>query len=361
MNDTPEPFLGGLAIGRLFYRDIIEPVIQKVAPDIKYAAALIGPGSEVLGFDTALSADHDWKPRVSIFLGDDDFSSHGKLVAKAIAESLPETYRGFPIAGFPSDVSHIGDVRYQTVFSVRQFWQMYIGFDINQKINTQDWLTFPEHMLLGLTSGEIYRDDTGELTRTRERFAYYPNDIRLYMAAAEWSHIAQEEAFLGRTGDVGDEIGSRLIAGRLIRHIMRLCFILEQKYCPYTKWFGSAFSRLACAEQISPLIEAVLDQKHWTERELCMSALYRQLIAVFQKYHLTKKISDDTVSSYYTRPYQVSHAGRFAAALLAEISSSEIKKLTPNIGSVNQFIDCHDILSGPNRTKHLIPIYQNKE
>jgi hypothetical protein len=33
---------------------------------------LLGNGSEVLGFDTELSTDHDWSPRVVLFLRDED-------------------------------------------------------------------------------------------------------------------------------------------------------------------------------------------------------------------------------------------------------------------------------------------------
>jgi hypothetical protein len=52
---------------------------------------------------------------------------------------------------------------------------------------------------------------------------------------------------MARCGDVGDELGSRLVAARLIEELMRLCFLMEKQYWPYAKWFGTAFSKLACA------------------------------------------------------------------------------------------------------------------
>ena len=42
---------------------------------MRYAAALLGPGSEVAGFDTQRSTDHDWGPRLQVFLSDDSASS----------------------------------------------------------------------------------------------------------------------------------------------------------------------------------------------------------------------------------------------------------------------------------------------
>jgi hypothetical protein len=46
---------------------------------------------------------------------------------------------------------------------------------------------------------------------------------------------------MARCGDVGDELGSRLVAARLIEELM------QKQYWPYAKWFGTAFSKLACA------------------------------------------------------------------------------------------------------------------
>jgi hypothetical protein len=63
---------------------------------------------------------------------------------------------------------------------------------------------------------------------------------------------------VGRCGDVGDDIGSRIITARLAHDVMRLCFLVERRYVPYPKWFGTAFARLSCAREISPLIADAL-------------------------------------------------------------------------------------------------------
>ena len=75
----------------------------------------------------------------------------------------------------------------------------------------------------------------------RRLFSYYPQDVWLYILAAQWIKIAEEEAFLGRSGEVGDELGSMVIAVRQVRNLMYLC-ILEREYAPYNKWLGTAFS-----------------------------------------------------------------------------------------------------------------------
>ena len=69
-------------------------------------------------------------------------------------------------------------------------------------------LTFPQQRSLEFTSGEVYYDSLGQLSKARERFRYYPRDIWLYMMAAQWIRIAQEEALVGRTARLVREIAS---------------------------------------------------------------------------------------------------------------------------------------------------------
>ena len=57
-------FVAGLDLARQFYEDAVRPLVG----ELPHSAALIGPGSEVLGFDTARSTDHDWGPRLLLFL-----------------------------------------------------------------------------------------------------------------------------------------------------------------------------------------------------------------------------------------------------------------------------------------------------
>ena len=61
-------FVPGLTLAELFYKEAVSPVLLKHFSRLRYSAALIGHGSEVLGFDTERSTDHHWGPRVQLFL-----------------------------------------------------------------------------------------------------------------------------------------------------------------------------------------------------------------------------------------------------------------------------------------------------
>src|SRR5437879_10166084 len=71
-----------------------------------HSAALIGEGSEVLGFDTPRSADHDWGPRLQLFLRPDAVGEHRDDIGTVLAERLPA---GF--LGYPTNLAAVGDGR----------------------------------------------------------------------------------------------------------------------------------------------------------------------------------------------------------------------------------------------------------
>jgi Domain of unknown function (DUF4037) len=72
-----------------------------------------------------------------------------------------------------------------------------------------------------------FHDPAGELETVRAALAWYPDDLWLWLLACQWRRLDQEEPFTGRTAEVGDEIGSRTIAARLGRDLVRLCLLLD--------------------------------------------------------------------------------------------------------------------------------------
>ena len=93
-------------------------------------------------------------------------------------------------------------------------------------------VVYSQQHLLGVTAGAVYVDQLEELQRIRAKLRYYPHDVWLYLLAAQWARIGQEEHFVGRTGGIGDALGSRLLATRLVHDMMMLCFLQEKRYAP---------------------------------------------------------------------------------------------------------------------------------
>ena len=81
-------FIKGLELSRVFYEEAVRPILVASFPELAYSAALIGPGSEILGFDTPLSTDHDWGPRLRLFLAEDQVNLVGQVQAANACQSL---------------------------------------------------------------------------------------------------------------------------------------------------------------------------------------------------------------------------------------------------------------------------------
>jgi hypothetical protein len=72
-------FIAGLRLNELFYSEVIAPLLKLHFPDLQYSAALIGWGSDVLGYDDAESTDHNWGLRLQLFLLEQNYNpyAHG--------------------------------------------------------------------------------------------------------------------------------------------------------------------------------------------------------------------------------------------------------------------------------------------
>ncbi len=339
-------FTPGLELCCAFFVEVVQPLLASDFPSLPYAAALIGAGSEVLGFDTEMSSDHDWGPRVQLFLPEAAEGAERAALDEALRRKLPREFRGYP-TDFALSRPRAEEVNHRIeLTTIRDFFLGYLGFDAAQEIEPADWLTFPEQKLRTITAGALYHDTIG-LQAIRDRFAYYPHDVWLYLLAAGWNRIGQEEHLMGRAGFVGDEIGSALIGARLVRDLMRLCFLMEKQYAPYPKWFGTAFSKLECAATLEPRLRGALRAETWQEREASLSAAYESVAAMHNALGITRPLPAQ-VAPFFDRPFKVIHlGGEFAGALRECIQDPAVLRIAQGrlIGSLDQFSDSTDILS----------------
>lgn len=333
-------FIPGLKLCELFYQKEIGPILDKDFPRLRYSAALIGWGSEVLGFDTALSRDHHWGPRALLFLETRDYLRFKDEISEILSDKLPYEFLGYSTNFSEPDSSRVrhavkiesGPVNHMVqIFTLPSFFEARLGFDPSKTIGVMDWLTAPQQRLLEVVSGAVYHDGLGKLREIRKKLEFYPREVWLYLLATQWTRISQEEAFVGRTGDVGDELGSAIVAARIVNEVMKLAFLIEKQYAPYSKWIGTAFRRLKIGPELTPILQDVLRAKTWKAREKKLAQAYSILATQHNALGITKPLPSK-VTNYYNRPYLVIHADAFATAIREVIKAPEVKRLPANIG-----------------------------
>jgi len=330
-------------------------MLDSYYPELRHSAALIGSGSEVLGFDTEMSVDHHWGPRVMLFLQPDNYESMRENIRTLLSQILPVAYKGYPTSFSEPDPDDKGTQLLQTtdtgpvnhrveMYTIKGFFCEYMNIDIEQDLEPADWLTLPQQKLRSVVAGSVFRDDLG-LEAVRKRLSWYPNDVWLYILASAWTRIGQEEHLMGRAGLVDDEKGSVIIGSRLVRDIMRLVFLMEKEYPPYAKWLGTAFTRLKAASELEPWLTGALHAQTWQERGTQLSAAYEIIARMHNALKITELVPAE-VSHFWGRPFRVIQGERFADAIVKAITDPRVKMLTQRrlIGSIDFFSDNTDLL-----------------
>jgi hypothetical protein len=359
-------FTPGLELCRAFHDEVVGPLLAEGFPFLSYSAAMLGTGSEVLGFDDERSTDHHWGPRLQLFLERAAHEAHAAAIKDVLSRRLPVSFRGYPTNWGPPDEGGVqllvsveeGPVNHRvTLLTVDSFMRAQLGFDPREPMDIEDWLLTPSQMLLSVTAGAVYLDGLGELEPIRGKLAWYPHDLWLYLIACQWTRIAQEEAFVGRCAEVGDELGSRVVVARLVRDLMKMSFLFERRYAPYTKWLGTAFAELTCAGVLAPVLERALAAEDSQTRADQLAAAF-EFVAARQNDLAITEFVEPTCRTYGGRPYRVLRAERFVEATRLAIRDEAVLALPAGVGSIDQFVDSTDVLSRPQRAPCLRSIYE---
>lgn len=330
-------FIQGLELAHGFYDEAVRPLIDR-----PHTACLIGEGSEVLGYDTERSTDHEWGPRLQLFAAADDVDR----IAAMIKEGLPRQYRGHATRWFSLLE---GRESHHLEISTLDDWLSRRLPTIPRSVpDTADWIAIPQQHLLQLTAGEVFRDDDGRLSGLRDTYRWYPVDVWRWTVAAQWHLIGNTSPLLGRTLELGDVRGARLILGTLCRLIMELAFLQERHYRPYAKWFGRAFETLTGAATLGPLIDRALSEPPTGRAD---APVFEALLELGRR-HNALALSDPvepTIERFEVgvndavRPYPVLNTAAFIAATVDSITDPVLRNL-PRVGTIDQLTHADDLL-----------------
>lgn len=334
----------GLDLCEGFFNECAKPIIEKHFPNLQYSAGLIGYGSDVLGYDDDVSRDHMWGPRFYMFLSETDIDKKDEIFNE-FAKNLPYEYMGYSVNFTEPDPNDCGVQHPQFIHSGNVnpliFIQTFNEFLIDEigtadldNITSLDYLAFSEHRLLSLVSGELFVDKLNIREQTN-KIKFYPYEVKMYLIASQWDLISSEQAFVKRCGDVNDEIGSQIICARIAERLMRLCFLYNDTYAPYSKWFGTAFNKLNIDEKIKTKINDALKANDLIERENNLVEAQALVADLHNKSGLTYQVDYD-IESYFGRDIKVIFADKFVDASVEKLKGTIFENI-PLIGTMSQF------------------------
>jgi len=328
----------GRRLAERYFDEVVRPLLAARWPGLPVAAGRLGAGSDVLGLDDATSRDHDWGLRLSLFVDEtlvDD-------VDRALASDLPDVAFGLPTR-FPFTGEMVAR-HHVDVASPRAFAMARLGFDPTEPISTVDWLSVTGQAALEIVAGPLFADETGELTRIRTVLRQYPDDVRRHVVAVGWQQVAEELPLLGRAAQVGDDLGSRIIAGLIAGTVVHLAFVIARSWMPYAKWSGTLLRRLPSTDPLIAALDAALRAADGPQRQALLSDALDALLDLQRAAGLPA--TPPATEAFWDRPFRHPRA-EIAERLRAGITDAGVRALAPGHGCIEQRTSDVAILTDP--------------
>ncbi len=275
----------GWELSRQFFEECIAPLIRKAYPGIEsqMAAGVFGMGSDAAGLDDELSREHHWGPRCNILLGD-SLQDLCAEVEAYLQNHLPREYLGFEVYHLKYNRSGV------TVETIGQFFEDMVGF-AEAPAEPADWFRMTEADLFAITSGQLFYDATGDFTRRRAGFAYYPDPIWRKKMADWMVYLTGHGVYnLNRVRQREDWPAAAIYQGVTVKRLLEMGHLLNRTYAPYNKWLYRSFKRLPqFSAEMAPILERALATEDWEEKLKDYLRIYVAINDALHRQGLTRR------------------------------------------------------------------------
>ena len=133
----------------------------------------------------------------------------------------------------------------------------------------------------------------------------------------------------------------------------------QNKYAPYSKWFGNGVEKLSGIQEISREINAAVSANTILEREKHLVKTQVLVAELHNESHLTKAL-EVSVKKYFSRAIDVIYADRIAEKVRETISHPVLRK-SPLIGSLSQVGNFTELSDGPIFQGRIRRLYESGE
>jgi hypothetical protein len=211
----------------------------------------VGNGSECFGYDDEISRDHDWGVDFFIWIPVEDDERVEEL----------RQWKAALFREFPPEYARIRSEYGATigVMTVEDFYQSLIGYPEGPG-DLMAWFRIPEENLALAVNGEVFMDNCGRFTATRQKLLqYYPEDLRRKKLAAKCMAIAQTGQYnLSRCYRRQDRVTYKITLSRFIESVISAVFLLNRVFHPYYKWAYRRMTELPIlGKEIGELLERI--------------------------------------------------------------------------------------------------------
>ena len=358
----------GLELCESFYREAVLPLIERHTPQLvgRHAAGLIGYGSDVLGYDDDYSRDHEWGPRGLIWLQEADYARHTHELDRVLDAELPLTFCGYSTRFVgnpalevlvPAPAGQRGR-HHVAITTVSRYTYIRLGLR-SLPPGTLEWLCLPEQKLLEFTSGRIFYDPVGEITRARQELAYLPDAVWRFKLLYAWERIGHVDV-VALNALRGDTLSARLNLARLVEGIVHIVFLLNRRYRPGTpKWLSRALNALPrLAGEIGPQLERCLALEDVRQGRALLDPILITLVGEHNRLGITRPVTlaaPDPIRERGLAPFSLQDV----EDALRESLDPELRELAVH-GGCDQWIGNDDLLLWPEQYRKCRHLYRRE-
>ena len=255
----------GLDLSRAYFEAYGRELVAKFDPEGKrISAGLAGYGSECMGYDDELSADHDFEPRFYLWIDEKTEREIGFRLMRAY-NALPREFMGYG-----RSLHSLYGADRGGVVTVKDFFESFTGLG---------------YALNAATNGEIFVNGSEEFKRYRETLKNgMPEDVRRKKLAARLAVMAQAGQYnYPRLLKRADKGAAALAAAEFVTKGLEVLFILNKKYAPYYKWLFRAARELEILGELTDDFEYVVNAPQSEEKAERIERISTAIIAELKR------------------------------------------------------------------------------
>lgn len=253
----------GLELSRAYYETYGKPMIAEKFGEYadRIAVGLCGEGSECLGYDDALSTDHDFGPGFCLWLTKKDYKKIGRKLQEAYDE-LPKEFMGFAARNTTGKSGkRVG------VLEIGQFFENITGFAKAPK-KDDEWLAISHELLRTATNGSVFSDPLGKFTKRRKAFMDEPESVRLKRLWSSLGKMGQAGQYNFPRAKRRNDIGAMYFSlSEFVNAAVETAYLLNDIYMPFYKWKMRGMEEFRRVPQMRMLLQEVME-KEVTDKDL---------------------------------------------------------------------------------------------
>ncbi len=292
----------GLELSKAFYLQYGKPMLEQQFSDVleHIAVGLVGEGSECLGFDDALSQDHDFEPGFCLWITEADERALGFRLERAYAK-LPKEFMGFR----RSPLSPVGGNRHG-VITIESFYTRFLGTSVIPE-DLRWWLSVPSSALLSASNGEVFTDPAGIFSAVRDQLlAGYPEDIRRKKLAAHTVFMAQAGQYnYPRCLARGEQGAAQLAIFAFVKHAISAIYLLNNRYEPFYKWAYRGLRQLPVLGHIGDALQALTELDNSEANAQAKQAIVEDIAAVLIQEYRSQGLSEAVCGDLEKHAYSI--------------------------------------------------------